>query len=261
MARIDAIVGTTILVGVLAVSAQAQSQAPGNSNAEKTEQQAPLKIGGSVTAPRILSDPEPEYSEEARKAGYSGTCVISITVDTDGKVRDIELERPIGKGLDEKAIEAVRKWRFEPARKDGEAVAVRIRVEITFHLDGGGRETKIQKLQKRVDAGDAKAQLELAKMFFEGHKVSRNDTYANGLLLKAANQGLAAAQFLAAERAYPPHTGTADYVTAYMWYALAQRGGEKKSDKPLKKLTSKMTPEQLAEAQARVANWKPAPAK
>lgn len=93
-----------------------------------------FKVGGGVSAPRILSDPEPEYSEEARKAKYQGVCVLWLVVGPDGRPRDIRVARSLGLGLDEKAIEAVKNWKFEPALKDGKPVAVQINVEVNFHL-------------------------------------------------------------------------------------------------------------------------------
>jgi len=93
-----------------------------------------FRVGGGVSAPRKIYDPEPEYSEEARKAKYQGTCVLWLVVGPDGGTRDIRVARTLGLGLDEKAIEAVKTWRFEPAMKDGRPVAVQINVEVTFRL-------------------------------------------------------------------------------------------------------------------------------
>lgn len=92
------------------------------------------KVGGGVSAPRAIFAPDPEYSEEARKAKYQGTVVLYMIVGPDGRARDIRVMRSVGMGLDEKAIEAVRTWRFDPARRDGQAVAVQINVEVSFRL-------------------------------------------------------------------------------------------------------------------------------
>ena len=91
-------------------------------------------IGGGVTAPRVIYAPEPEFSEEARKTKYQGTAVLWLIVGTDGRPRDISVLQSLGMGLDEKAIEALRHWRFEPGRKDGIPVAVQVNVEVNFHL-------------------------------------------------------------------------------------------------------------------------------
>ena len=94
----------------------------------------PYRVGGGVSAPRVLYAPDPEYSEEARKAKYQGTVVLWVVVGPDGRTKDIRVQRSLGLGLDEKALEAVRNWKFEPARKDGQPVAVQINVEVNFRL-------------------------------------------------------------------------------------------------------------------------------
>jgi len=93
-----------------------------------------FRVGGGVSAPKAIYAPDPEYSEEARKAKYQGTCVLWLVVGPDGKPRDIKVARTLGLGLDEKAIEAVKQWKFEPAMKDGKPVAVQINVEVSFRL-------------------------------------------------------------------------------------------------------------------------------
>jgi periplasmic protein TonB len=92
------------------------------------------RVGGGVSAPKVVYDPDPEYSEEARKAKYQGTVVLWLVVSPDGKPQQIRVQRSLGMGLDEKAIEAVRQWRFEPAKKDGQPVPVMINVEVNFRL-------------------------------------------------------------------------------------------------------------------------------
>jgi len=93
-----------------------------------------FRVGGGVSAPKAIYAPDPEYSEEARKVKHMGTVVLWLVVGPDGKPRDIRVLRTLGLGLDEKAIEAVKNWRFEPAMKDGKPVAVQINVEVNFHL-------------------------------------------------------------------------------------------------------------------------------
>jgi protein TonB len=92
------------------------------------------RIGGEVSAPVLVSKVEPEYSEEARKAKYSGEVLLSIVVDATGIPRDIHIVRPLGLGLDEKAIEAVMKWRFRPGVKGGRPVATQAQVIVNFRL-------------------------------------------------------------------------------------------------------------------------------
>ncbi len=92
------------------------------------------RVGGEVSAPVLISKTEPEYSEEARKAKYSGTVLLSLVVDANGLPRDIKVVRPLGLGLDEKAIEAVQKWRFRAGIKGGRAVATQATIEVSFRL-------------------------------------------------------------------------------------------------------------------------------
>ncbi|MBI4458681.1 MAG: energy transducer TonB [Acidobacteria bacterium] len=93
-----------------------------------------FRVGGGVSAPLLVSKVEPEYSEQARKAKYQGTVVLNLVVQRDGSVRDIRVVQPLGLGLDEKAVEAVRQWRFRPGMKNGTAVDVLATVEVTFRL-------------------------------------------------------------------------------------------------------------------------------
>ncbi|MGH9719424.1 MAG: energy transducer TonB [Bryobacteraceae bacterium] len=93
-----------------------------------------FRVGGGVSAPVPLYKVDPEYSEEARKAKYSGTVVLYIEVDTAGKARNLRVVKGIGLGLDEKAIEAVNKWKFKPGLRDGRPVVVAAHVEVNFRL-------------------------------------------------------------------------------------------------------------------------------
>lgn len=89
---------------------------------------------GGVTAPTLIYKTEPEYSEEARKAKYQGTVTLACVVGADGRARGCKTEHDIGMGLDQKALEAVRQWKFSPAEKDGKPVAVAINIEVAFRL-------------------------------------------------------------------------------------------------------------------------------
>jgi len=91
-------------------------------------------VGGGVTAPRALYQPDPEYSEEARRAKFQGVVVLNVVIGPDGRPRDLRVARSLGMGLDEKAIEAVRQWKFAPATKDGHPVAVQVGIEVAFRL-------------------------------------------------------------------------------------------------------------------------------
>ncbi|HXS97389.1 MAG TPA: energy transducer TonB [Candidatus Limnocylindrales bacterium] len=92
------------------------------------------KVGGGVSAPTLLFKKEPEYSEEARKAKYQGTVTLYVEVGVDGKATNIKVLHSLGLGLDEKAIEAVKQWKFKPGMKDGKPVPVAASIEVNFRL-------------------------------------------------------------------------------------------------------------------------------
>lgn len=93
------------------------------------------QIGGGVSAPVAIFTPEAEFSDEARRAKYQGVCLISLIVDAQGNPQQPRVIRALGMGLDEKALEAVRKYKFKPAMKDGRTpVPVRITIEVNFRL-------------------------------------------------------------------------------------------------------------------------------
>ncbi len=89
---------------------------------------------GGVTVPRVIFNPEPSFSDEARKSKTQGIVLLAIVVGVDGKPYNIRVQQSLGMGLDEKAIEAVNRWRFRPATFNGQPVATQIAVEVNFRL-------------------------------------------------------------------------------------------------------------------------------
>lgn len=89
-------------------------------------------VGNGVTGPTVLFKIDPEYSEEARKAKYSGSVLLSVIVDTEGRARDIRIVKHLGMGLDEKAVDAVEKWTFKPGMRNDQPVNVAATVEVNF---------------------------------------------------------------------------------------------------------------------------------
>lgn len=85
-------------------------------------------------APKPIHTPDPEYSEQARKAKYQGDVMLSCVVDQNGNIASIRINQCLGLGLDEQAIHALSTWKFEPATKDGQPVAVQLNVSMNFHL-------------------------------------------------------------------------------------------------------------------------------
>lgn len=93
------------------------------------------RVGGGISAPIPINDVEAEFSDEARRAKYQGVCLVALIVDAQGMPQNVHVIRPLGMGLDEKAIEAVRKYRFKPAMKNGKTpVPVMVTVEVNFRL-------------------------------------------------------------------------------------------------------------------------------
>ena len=93
------------------------------------------QVGGRVSAPVPLFQPEAEFSDEARRAKYQGVCVVGLIVDAQGNPQNVHIVRALGMGLDEKAMEAVRKYKFKPAMRDGKTpVPVYIAIEVNFRL-------------------------------------------------------------------------------------------------------------------------------
>jgi TonB family protein len=117
------------------------SNSIGNDGTGKRGNQGGNDTGGSTltrvagaTPPLVLHKVEPDYSDEARKVRLQGSVLIAIDIDDRGNVSNIRVLRPLGMGLDEKAIDAVAKWRFRPAMKDGRAIPYPAAIEVRFQL-------------------------------------------------------------------------------------------------------------------------------
>jgi len=91
-------------------------------------------LGEGITSPKSVYTPEPEYCEKARKKKINGTVLITMIVLPDGKVHDVKVTQGIFPCLNEESIAAVSKWKFEPATKNGNPVAVHFKTQVTFTL-------------------------------------------------------------------------------------------------------------------------------
>jgi TonB family protein len=92
------------------------------------------KVGGDVKPPKGIYMPDPSYSKNARKAKIQGTVSLGLLINPAGEVGDVEVCKNLEPSLDQQAVETVRGWKFTPATKDGQPVAVHVRVEVTFRL-------------------------------------------------------------------------------------------------------------------------------
>ncbi len=92
------------------------------------------KIGGDVSQPKLIWKVEPEYTEEARAAKLQGTVQMNVVIGTDGAASQFQIHQGLGLGLDQKAIDAVRQWQFQPATKEGAPVPVIATIQVNFRL-------------------------------------------------------------------------------------------------------------------------------
>jgi TonB family protein len=116
------------------LSQQSPPAAPDSAPTQGRSGGGVYSIGGEVTEPVPVYKPDPEYSEVARRARYQGSVVLQIVVDATGQVTDVRVIRPLGLGLDEKAVETVRTWKFKPALRNGVPVPVHVMVVVSFRL-------------------------------------------------------------------------------------------------------------------------------
>jgi periplasmic protein TonB len=94
----------------------------------------PFRPGSGISPPRLLHEVKPDYTEEARQKGLEGEVVMEIVVRQNGSVGDVKVLHGMGLGLDQRAIEAVRQWRFTPANRFGQPVDVIVEVSVEFRL-------------------------------------------------------------------------------------------------------------------------------
>ncbi|HKV95577.1 MAG TPA: energy transducer TonB [Candidatus Angelobacter sp.] len=92
------------------------------------------EVGNGVSMPRAIYYPEPEFSDEARQNKFQGEVTLLATIGVDGIPRNLHVVRSLGMGLDEKALAAVRTWRFDPARLNGHPVTVQMNIIVNFRL-------------------------------------------------------------------------------------------------------------------------------
>ena len=89
-----------------------------------------------VTLPQVVKEVRGQYTQEAKDAHIEGTVVMTIVVQDNGKVGDVQVSRSLDPtyGLDKQAVEAAKLWEFKPATKDGKPIAIRVDLEMKFIL-------------------------------------------------------------------------------------------------------------------------------
>ena len=94
----------------------------------------PKRIGGGVSAPVLIYSVDPEFSEEARRAKAAGHVMVALWVDEKGLPTHVRVLRGLGLGLDEKAVEAVKQYRFRPSMENGKPVTVQMNIDVMFQI-------------------------------------------------------------------------------------------------------------------------------
>ena len=123
-------------LNVVAAAQQNATSSASDSATERTVMQvcSPKIPQPCATAPRALKTPDPEYTEQARQAKIEGRVFLYVIVAPDGTTENIKVARSLDPGLNRKAVEAVREWKFKPGMYDGKPVAVHVNVEVNFRL-------------------------------------------------------------------------------------------------------------------------------
>lgn len=137
----------TIVVALLGTAMAVGQGKPNENSGPCCEQSEPSKTvmvhgvaepvyrpGKGVSIPRATYQPPAEYSDKARKRKIEGIVMLSAVVTSEGLLTDIRVTKGLGYGLDEKAVQALGRWKFQPAMKDGKPVSVEVVVEQNFHL-------------------------------------------------------------------------------------------------------------------------------
>jgi protein TonB len=135
-AMLDRLVQPTVVPDGARPGSAADSAAAAGGGAPPGAPDLPVDAGGGVTRPELVesSRVDPIYPEEAQRAGLEGLVVLRATIDERGRVGDLQVLRGLGRGLDEAAVAAVRRWRFRPATRDGKPVKVVYVLSVYFRL-------------------------------------------------------------------------------------------------------------------------------
>jgi protein TonB len=157
----------------------------------------PLKVGGDVSPPTVISSPDPEYTDRALRDSVEGEVVVWAVVRADGSVGDAKVVKKLGSGLDESAVAAVRRWRFSPAMKDAKPVAVQVNVRVRFKLRTDSGELGERALPISSAPAAQKSQSDIAAVVAAG-KIE-GDVYSNSylhIILSAPKAKLTAPSFV-----------------------------------------------------------------
>jgi TonB family protein len=134
MSRVRLVLSVGAMLLILAATGQFSAWSFPQQNASQAPEEKVYRVGDGVTAPKLISKAEPEYTVEARRAKIEGTVVLYVEIRPDGRAHNLRVTRSLDAGLDQKAMEAIEKWTFQPGQKDGKPVAVAATIEVNFRL-------------------------------------------------------------------------------------------------------------------------------
>ena len=140
-------VGMYFLAGVMLAFGAARPDAP----AQEPENDV-VRLGPGITVPKLTYKVEPAYSRAGEDAGVQGVVLIEIVIDKAGLPQDITVLSPLGFGMDERAVQSVSQWRFQPATREGKPVKVRAQVEVHFRMLGRNFDSKAEERRTRFNA-------------------------------------------------------------------------------------------------------------
>lgn len=258
-----------IVAAIIATTPMAQTTQLPNGDPVISGQINLKKIDYSPPVP--VSRTEPEYSERARRQHRSGTVSLLVVVDSSGRVGDVTVDQKLDPELDAQAINAVKKWTFEPARKDGFPVAVRIRIDVDFRIyDGGYSGTVLtpylqvanwqvqlcarHPLSSNNDKSPRAAMRSACDKLLHSESVSDRSKAFDGFQA-AADAGFADAQFMIGGITEFGLGLKENRVEAMKWYKIALAFGSHDAQREITRLSGKIKQKDLLKASERAQSW------
>jgi protein TonB len=251
-----------LLLSALAAAAIAQS-AP-SATVESADSQPVYKVGAGVTAPVLRYRPEPEISEkQARVRHRSGTVALTAIIGSDGRVSDVKVTRGYDPEYDAAALKAVKQWTFDPARKDGVPVAVKVNIDVDFHIDYDGvpamRDWQSQLCTRAypgtIAAGSPAAAMQAGCEKLGQAKHKKQQALAIPDFEQAAAQGFANAQLMLAGMNEDGMGVKKDKVAALRWFQIALHSGSPEAQPEIDRLSKKMKSKDVEAASSQANEW------
>lgn len=251
------------LLSLLLLVATAIAQSVPSATVESPDSVPLYKPGSGVSAPVPLSHPEPEISEQARVQKRSGIVTLTAIVRNDGRVSDVKVARGYDPEFDAAALKAVKQWTFDPARKDGVPVAVKISIEVAFDIGYNGepamRDWQSQLCTRPLTtaaAPDTPAAAMVAgcgKLGQAKHK--KQWALAIPDFERSAAGGFADAQLMLAGMNEDGMGVKKDKVAALKWFQIALHSGSSGAQQEIDRLSKKMKSKDVESASAQANEW------